>query len=125
MKRLACACVVLLAGVATADDKKPEPKGEEVSGKVLLNGAPLKAGSVTFASKDGKTTVATPIAEDGTYLARVPQGEYTVAIGPPKVKDPKNPPPAIPAKYSDPKTSGITYTVTAGKQTFDLDLKSR
>jgi hypothetical protein len=121
MNRLACACVVLLAaGVAPGDDKKPEPKGVEVSGRVTLDGKPLPAGVLTFTSKDGKTTVATKIV-DGKYETRLPEGEYGVGIAPPK--DKKGP--VIPAKYGDPKTSGIIYTVKAGKQAFDLNLTSK
>jgi hypothetical protein len=131
MKQLACACVVLLAAGVAAQDKKPEPKGEPVSGRVTLDGKPLSAGVVTFVSKDGKTTVAAPVI-DGRFLATVPVGEYAVGITPPRPpreKDPKEKPPApapvIPAKYGDPKTSGITYKVTDGKQDFDIDLKSK
>jgi hypothetical protein len=132
MRVLTVLAVLLASGLAAAQDKKPEAKGEEVSGKVTFNGKPLPSGTVTFVSKDGKTTVAGAIAEDGTYRVILPGGEYGVAIttAPQKKKDdPKDPPKKvpvfqIPAKYGDVKTSGITYKVAKGKQSFDIDLTS-
>lgn len=134
MRRILGACAVLLAaGWAAADDKKPDPpKGEDVSGKVALDGVPLTGATVTFVSKDGKTTVAAEV-KDGAYRATLPAGEYGVGIAsvPPK-KDPKNPPkeepkflPVVPAKYGDPKTSGITVKVAAGRNEINFELKSK
>ncbi len=133
MRRILCVSVILIAGpLAIADDKKPEPKGEEVSGKINLDGKPLPAGMVTFATKDGKVTITTLIAQDGTYKATVPIGVYVVAVGnvvPKKdPKDPKDAPkpiPLIPAKYGDVKTSPLICTVVKGKNAFDIELKSK
>jgi len=129
------------------EDKKPEEKKGDtgtVSGKVTYKGKPLPGGNVTFAGKDGKS-LAAAIHEDGTYsLEKVPPGEYKVAVEteslrkaapgggvPPKGGDKIAPPPAadapkyvaIPVKYANPETSGLTYTVKTGKQTFDIDLE--
>jgi hypothetical protein len=74
---------------------------------------------------------STAIAEDGSYqFVAVPAGAYVVTIttlGPKKKDDKKEPPklPPIPAKYGDPKTSGLTIMVKEGKNAFDIDLKSR
>ena len=138
MRVLAFTLMVLVGvgGFATAQDKKDPPKGEEVAGKVLLNGQPVPAGTITFVSKDGKTAVSSLIGKDGTYAVVVPADEYVVVIGdpPPAKADPKDPPkkdedkkpkPLIPEKYGDPKTSGLVYKVAKGKQNFDIDLKSR
>jgi hypothetical protein len=123
---------LLMAGFATAQDRKPDPvKGEEVAGKITIDGKPVPAGIITYVSKDGKTTVSETIAADGTYRVIVPDGEYALAVAsppPPTKVDPKDPPkklPLIPAKYGDPKTSGLLYKVSKGKQTYDIDLKSR
>jgi hypothetical protein len=129
--------VVVFVSPVFADDKKPEPKGEPVEGTVTYKGQPLPAGTITFVSKDGKVTVAAPIAADGTYRATVPVGEYRVAVStmelkkadpknPPKPGDPKEPPKKfvlIPAKYGDPNTSGLTYSVQKGKQVYDIALE--
>jgi len=134
MRRILGAFVLLLAsGFGAADDKKPDPpKGEEVSGKVTLDGMPLTGATITFLSKDGKTKVDAEI-KDGDYKATVPVGEYGVGIAsvPPPKKNPKDPPkeekilPVVPAKYNDPKTSGITAKVVAGKNELNFDLKSK
>ena len=129
MRVLTLLAALLFSGIASADDKKPDPKGEEVSGKITYNGKPLPAGTVTFVSKDGKTTTASAIAEDGTYKAILPVGEYGIAIttvAAKKKDDPKDPPKKtvvkIPEKYGDVKTSGLVYKVAKGKQSFDIDL---
>jgi hypothetical protein len=142
MSRLLMACVLAVTSTALADDKKPEPKGEPVSGTVTYKGQPIPAGVITFISKDGKTTVSAPLAEDGTYKATVPAGEYKVTVStdpavpdkkpdpktPPKLPpvDPKKPPKVvvkIPAKYGDPKTTPLVITVKAGAQTIDIALQ--
>jgi hypothetical protein len=126
--------VLVFAGFSVAEDKKPEPKGEAVSGKVSLDGKPLPAGQITFVSKDGKTTITAAIDEAGAYTATLPVGEYHVAIDnpPPKKVDPKNPPkeqpkpaPAIPEQYKDPKKTPLVVMVKEGKQNFDIELKSK
>jgi hypothetical protein len=135
-------CVLVFAATAFADDKKPEPKGEPVEGKVTYKGRPLPAGTITFVTKDGKTAGSAELAEDGSYKATVPVGEYKVTVSteplkkadkvdpkaPPKLPpvDPKNPPKVyvkIPAKYGDPKTTPLVCTVKAGKQVLDLALE--
>ncbi len=133
MRVLAFTLAVLLTGTVSAEDKKEPPKGEEVTGRVALNGQPLPAGTVTFLGKDGKTAVSALIGKDGTYAANIPVGEYAVAIGnpPPAKADPKDPPkkepkPLIPEKYGDPKTSGLVYSLAKkGKHVFDIDLRSK
>jgi hypothetical protein len=130
MRILTLFAVLLGSSFASAEDKKPDPaKAEEVSGKVAYNGKPLPGGTVTFVSKDGKTTIAGALAEDGTYKVALPAGEYGIAIttDSPKKKDDKDPPKKvpvlkIPAKYGDVKTSGLVYKVASGKQSFDIEL---
>ncbi len=56
-------------------------KTATVSGKVTLNGEPLKGGNVTFARSDGQPTVSSPIGEDGSYKAEnVPVGTANVCV---------------------------------------------
>jgi hypothetical protein len=52
-----------------------------VSGKVTLNGEPLKGGNVSFVRSDGVPTKSGTIAEDGTYkIEDVPVGNATVVV---------------------------------------------
>lgn len=120
-----------------------------VSGKVSFQGNTLKGGSVIFVPQDGKPGASASIGEDGMYtMAKAPLGKVTVCVEtrsldpsrfsqiPKDFKIPgKNPnaPPdvdkmakrftSIPEKYADPKTSNLTYTVEAGQQKNDIDLK--
>jgi hypothetical protein len=75
---------------------------------------------------------------DGAYEvatakgAGLPMGTYRVAITPPRVDMPLGPMtalpkpqsyPNIPPKYHDPSTSGLTVTIKAGDNHFDVDMK--
>jgi hemoglobin len=108
------------------EDKKPEDKKDgkrpagtaSISGTVRVKGVPLMGGIVSLVGKN--LVFSASIAADGTYsLDRVKPGEYKVAID--TKANAKNP--QVPAKYSDPDKSGLTYTVKEGRQTFDIDLK--
>ena len=120
--------------------------GATIEGKVRYKGAPLTTGSVTFNS-DGVIRTAS-IDKDGTYrIQDCPPGEVKIAIAvhvvkvpttppagaaPPKVNMPGKPgtpeqnavaPVQIDAKYQNANTSGLTYPVQAGTQSYDIDLK--
>jgi hypothetical protein len=122
-----------------------------VTGKVIFKGQPLKGGSVTFVpDKQGSQSVNGQIAEDGTYtVTGVAAGPVKITVetqsakpgGPPprafaggKSPYPENDPNAasrgskdryvaIPDKYQNPDASGLTYTVKAGSQTYDIPLQ--
>ncbi len=125
------------------------PPTATVSGTVKApNGEIVKGGSVVFYDADGKT-YRSEIAEDGTYkIEKVPPGKVTVTVDTSRLKaesqarvnpappgaqggGQKQPDPAeaarryvaIPPGYADPQNSGLTYTVTAGAQTYDPPLK--
>ena len=52
-----------------------------VSGKVNYKGAPLKGGTVTFASTTGKGDVTAQIGEDGSYtMEKVPVGQVKILV---------------------------------------------
>ena len=116
-----------------------------VAGKVTYNGAPLTAGTISLCPASA-SPIPIPIKTDGTFVASdVPVGPMTVAIasGPEGYRPAGGPlppgapvtagstgasqgptPPVvnIPAKYADPKTSGLTWEVKGGKNTKNFDL---
>jgi hypothetical protein len=136
----ALALVLSLAAVGCGGGKGT------VSGKVTYKGTALKGGRVTFATAN-KQSMQADIEEDGTYT--IPN----VAAGPAKIsvttsymkpsrsrryyKVPEGAPEGlgggdpnlakryvlIPDKYEDPESSGLTYTVKSGPQTFNIPLQ--
>jgi hypothetical protein len=90
----------------------------EVTGKVVYEGKPVAASTITLISDGNKFTSA--IMADGTFqLKAVPVGDYRVAIGP---ADAKTKGQALPARYGAADTSGLAIRVQAGKQTVNLEL---
>jgi len=141
---LALAASVGLAGCGSSTGN--------VTGKVSYKGTVLKGGNVTFAGEDGKNPQTAPIAEDGSYsIQKMPVGPVKITVETKSLgkvaKAPSNtpaggkvPPPEagyrppdpaeaarrfveIPDKYSDPAKSDLTYTVTPGSQSHDIELK--
>jgi hypothetical protein len=112
---------------------KPGERGE-VRGKVLLDGHPATAGTVTFLGADGKESKAT-IGHDGSFkVSDVAVGEARIAVAnrsiPKGLRDPAGPgakseptTTVIPDRYKDPKTSKLTYRVTSGEQTYTIELR--
>jgi hypothetical protein len=99
-----------------------------VSGKVKLDGQPLKSGIVTFLGQDGYRA-SCAIAPDTTYtFDNVPVGPISIAVCPrvpPGLRKNKEPDPEgveIPVTYGNPEKSGLRYTVKPGSQNFDIIL---
>jgi hypothetical protein len=114
-----------------------------VSGRVTFGGAPLPGGSVQFLTPGG--AYVAEIGPDGSYLlSGIPSGPAKISVTcqdphyadymkqlassgrDPKAKRPKGKPEdfnRIPARFSDPSTSGLAYEVEPGNQTHNLDLK--
>jgi len=109
-----------------------------VSGKVTLDGKPLSEGEINFMTPTGFGASAS--IQNGVYtLARsqfgqgIPPGDYLVAIGPvikmgadplAKTSDTQSSPDAIPDKYRNPETSGLTAKVVEGTTNIDFKLES-
>jgi hypothetical protein len=110
-----------------------------VTGKITYKKEPLTTGEVSFIASDGKSRSGL-ISPDGTYkIVDAPLGSVVIVVvakqlaGKVEKGDPLSAKPkggraaqmksAIPEKYNDPKTSGLTYTVTSGRQTRDIDLE--
>ena len=101
-----------------------------VSGTVTFQGKPLPSGTVAFFGKDNQVASGA-IESDGHYsVQRVPVGPVKISISTP-------PPPSqeaaasgmptlqtieIPAKYSDPAQSNLTFTVKPGSQEYPIKL---
>lgn len=108
------------------------PPTATVSGVVKLHGKELAEGSVTFVAPDGRTG-SSAIKPDGTYaVTDAPVGKAVVLVTAPPPSTlgtlmpggtKARPSVAIPKKYGDKTTSDLKHEVTAGKETFDIDLK--
>lgn len=109
--------------------------GSKVTGKVSYNGKPLNSGTILFQTEEGVRSAT--IQSDGTYtIEDVPAGNAKIAVtvAPPPEKGPDGVsadeagtseanPVLVPEKYSRVETSELTYKVTSGEQTHDIDLK--
>jgi hypothetical protein len=118
-----------------------------ISGKVTHKGAPLKGGRVGFMASNKQNFIA-EINEDGSYaVSNVPTGPAKVSVQTSYLrmtartsrsyKVPADAPPGlgggggvakdryvpVPPSVEDPDTSGITFDVKKGDQTFDIDVK--
>lgn len=97
-----------------------------VTGTVTFNGAPLKAGNISFDSTKSGMSSSVSIGEDGRYgTNRVPIGPNVVTIetdslryGSPHLYV------KIPGKFADPSKSGFTIDVKAGiNENVNFELK--
>lgn len=136
-------CVVLPLVALTVGCGSPNPVPEKLptvptSGKVTFNGRPIDKGTLTFVPagpNDGRGEKASISAgtyqtEDGRGLVA---GNYLVIVQIPQVnvaepeKDGENvePPPEIPAKYADPRTTDLTLKVTKEDRSLVKDFELR
>ena len=109
-----------------------------VSGRITLNGQPLKDGLITFESQVGSMNAYSAAIRDGIYETEpIPAGLCKVTVihsAVPRptetggndlvpVRTPKQGPgQVVPDKYHKSDTSGLTFTVKAGANTYDQDL---
>ena len=116
------------------------PEMAKVKGRVKFVDKNLTAGTVGFMGKGGQIAVS-QITSDGSYELTAPVGDVKITVQVPAVlpgTGPKPPPGVpdtrptgsaakpvvkIPAKYLSPESSGLTYTVLKGEQTYDITLK--
>jgi len=110
----------------------------EVYGTVTFQDKPVTEGMVVCADEEWGTFLTARIQPDGRYVfPATPQGGlpvkgvYLVAVKPPPVDAPagivKTPPkpkeyPDIPAKYRDPKTSGLKFELGESHYRFDIKM---
>jgi len=112
---------------------------KKLSGKVMFDdGTPAPNGTVTFLSKNNNFMSRGEIQSDGSYKLSsaktndgIPPGEYKVYVS--GISEmPEGPPSAMllpillcDPKYSDPETSGITCTIPAPGNRFDITIERR
>jgi hypothetical protein len=113
------------------------PQYNPVTGKVAFRGQPVADGRIRFNNQQAAVDVTAILKSDGSYdivMAEgkgMPEGTYAVAVLPPMAKAPLGPMvsvkpqsyPNIPNKYRDPSTSGLTFVVKPGSNTFDVDMQ--
>lgn len=132
-----CASVVLLT-IILVGCKPSGPKQWPISGRVTFQGQPVAQGCVRFSNPQLGSDFTTFLKSDGTYTlvtSKGPglrEGEYAVAIMPPPADMPfdptQQPPkpqsyPSIPQKYRDPTTSGLTTTIKAEANHYNIDMQ--
>lgn len=123
------------------------PATVRVSGRVLLDGAPLPAAAVLFEPVSGGVPARGSTGSDGTFtLTTFTRGDGAlpgrhrvavskvvvegVAAGPDGLEaaPPAGPPTeraVVPTRYADPATSGLEATVAAGADTLEFAIESR
>ena len=110
-----------------------------VSGVVTLDGNPVPRGTVAFQPMSGGPAAYAPIQVNGDFTVRtgredgLPSGEYDVTVTanePPAIQQTAagGPPPPgkpiTPAWYRIKETAGLRFTVEAGENEINLELKS-
>jgi len=143
---LVLAVAVVLLGCSSSP-LPPGPKGT-VQGKVTYKGKPVPAGS-TIMFVHGATSLAATaqIGADGSYTAmmaggdQLPAGKYSISVSPPASGEiseqtdmeaykrmmeggaaSTTPTGPFPEKYHAAETSGVTFELKEGPNTFDLDM---
>lgn len=97
---------------------KLRPDWAIVSGTVTYQGKPLPGGEVVWCTeKDGCAIVrGGAVREDGSFALDAPIGPAKVAIHTADLKQAQSSRYVdVPAKYTDPELSGLTYDVKAGE----------
>jgi hypothetical protein len=119
----------------------------EVSGLVTLDGQPVDQAAVAFIGNEGARLAAGQTDGAGKFKVRASLGKNLVTVskdaprsimpettgddnlmpsdGEYKKMIANKPKPSVPAKYSDPKTSGLSFDITAGMQQLELALSSK
>jgi hypothetical protein len=109
----------------------PAPSGvkDSVAGRVTYHGVGLASGWVQFYGDSGEPAIG-GIQMGGTYrIDNPPRGRVKVTVtAMSQVKVSKAPPAThagnrLPPRYADPDTSGLTFNVLGGKQTYNIALE--
>ncbi|MDB5336144.1 MAG: hypothetical protein JWN70_1763 [Planctomycetaceae bacterium] len=105
-----------------------------VAGEVTFNGQHLPDGQIVFVHESGDMASAN-FKGDGKYTASVAQGKNQVMVksvvitggqeGPNRARSMEIQTSRIPEKYLTPALSGLECVVTAGKNEYNVALKSK
>ena len=112
------------------------PQQWPTTGRVTLQGQPVE-GSIRFSNPKTGVDLVVRLDKDGKYAVvtsagtGLPEGDYRVAVVPPKRHAPVGtftmPPETkksnIPPKYREPSTSGLTCSVKAETNVLDVDMQ--
>jgi hypothetical protein len=134
------AAPVVLVGCGDGGDAGTVP----VHGVVLLDGQPLDQAAVAFIGKGGARLASASTDSAGKFSLNASLGKNQVTVSkdapaaavadtgdglmPTDAEFAKLPPPpkaGVPAKYADPKTSGLTINVVDGMEQIELSLNSK
>jgi hypothetical protein len=116
--------------VGCNQDTKGRVDTISVTGKVTVAGQPLNNGTITFVPVSGTNTASGEI-QGGSYSLTTyakgdgaPPGDYKVAISAYSSKPEMGKPAerAIPEKYFNAESSGLTASVSKQSRTFDFKL---
>ena len=108
------------------------PPSGTVTGTVTMAGSPLTNGTVVYMDDATGVGGSAELDEQGQYAFDAPlrAGQYAVSIQPPPLPAPHETPAApsepfaVPQKFQDAKTSGLTAEVKEGKNVINFDLKT-
>lgn len=120
-----------------------------ISGSVSLDGKPLDGGTVAFIGGGGGALATASTNKEGKFLAQVALGINKVTISKEdlaasiqtapksdadmlmgtdaeyKAQQKAKPKDLIPAKYSRPESSGLSFDIVTGMQPLSIDLSSK
>jgi hypothetical protein len=122
---LLAAFTVLVLGVAGCDSAKPR---FAVSGQVLLNGQPLKAGTIAVAPEDDKPAFGQLDAQGRFKLTTEQDGDgcvagtHRVAVTATERTNPNFIRWLVPERYGDFHTSGLTATIDGPTDSLVIEL---
>jgi hypothetical protein len=139
--------LVIAAGCSTV---KHQTEHAQVTGQVTYNGKPVTGGRVLFVAVEGGWAGEGIIDKNGNYTVSSPVGDVKIAIDnmmltslgtgkgtkheigmkgagkprpdAPEAKIPEGTYMKLPSKYSKLESSGLTYTVKKGDQTYNIQL---
>jgi hypothetical protein len=137
--------VALVLATTIGCGKGKESGTVTINGTVVLDGSPLDGASVAFIGRGGAKLASAHTDRSGKFTLNAAVGSNQVTVakgepGPPPAQLTEEdmlmpteevlkslPPPAkplVPARYADPKTSGIVIEVVEGMESVELSLTS-